>query len=97
MALFFASAECCVETSTVSMADRTILIVVLDRHLRLGVGPQPLLAPLLAIFRQEVDQLVGPHDRRRHEFRRLVACVAEHDALVAGALVLLILLVDAAD
>ena len=31
-------------------------------------------------------ELVREHDRRGHQFRRLVAGVAEHQALVAGAL-----------
>jgi hypothetical protein len=34
-------------------------------------------------------------DRRRHQLRRLVAGVAEHDALVAGALVLVVAGIDA--
>ena len=34
-------------------------------------------------------------DRRRHEFRCLVASIAEHDALIAGALVLVSAGVDA--
>src|SRR5690349_18882473 len=34
-------------------------------------------------------------DRRRHEFRSFVAGVAEHDALVAGALILLLGSIDA--
>ncbi len=38
----------------------------------------------------EIEQdLVGVIDRRRHELRRLVAGVAEHDALVARAFLLI--------
>ncbi len=36
----------------------------------------------------QLEDAVGVVDRRRHQLRRLAAGVAEHDALVAGALVL---------
>ena len=38
---------------------------------------------------------MGVEDRRRHQLRRLAAGIAEHDALVAGALVLVAARVDA--
>ena len=55
--------------------------------LRLRIGPQPgqtTIAPHLGLA---LDQPVREVDRQRHERRRLVAGVAEHQALVAGALV----------
>ncbi len=44
---------------------------------------------------EQLQDLVGVVDRRRHQLRRLAAGVAEHDALVAGALVLVAGGVDA--
>jgi hypothetical protein len=41
------------------------------------------------------EDLVRIVDRRRHQLRRLAAGIAEHDALVAGALVLVAGGVDA--
>ena len=42
-----------------------------------------------------LEDAVSVEDRRRHQLRRLAAGVAEHDALVAGALVLVAGGVDA--
>jgi hypothetical protein len=42
--------------------------------------------PALADLRQLAAEAMREHDRRRHQLRRLVARVAKHDALVAGAL-----------
>ena len=44
--------------------------------------------PACARFARCFEDLVGVVDRRRHQLRRLAAGVAEHDALVARALVL---------
>ena len=59
---------------------------VLDRHLALAVGPQVVEHAALAHFGQTVHQLVGKGDGKRHELRAVAAGVAEHHALVAGAL-----------
>src|SRR5207245_8495378 len=71
---------------------------VADGDLRLGVGPQPgqpAVAPQLGLA---LDQAVREKDRQRHQARRLVAGIAEHEALVAGALLEVesLALVDAA-
>ena len=72
-------------------AQRTVrLLVVLDRHLRLRIGAQ--VGHHLALAADD-GQLLEDHvredERRGHELARLVAGVTEHDALVAGPLLLL--------
>eukprot|EP01137_Pigoraptor_chileana_P029047 Opistho-2@13734 len=54
-------------------------------HLALGVGAEEGQAAVLAQLGLALDQAVGVIDRRGHQFGRLVAGVAEHQALVAGA------------
>ena len=68
--------------------------VVLVHHgdLRLGIGAQPRgELSGLANLGELAAQMVGEHDRRGHELRRLVARVAEHQALVTGTLLRLLL------
>ncbi len=73
-------------------AHRTVMFVVLDGHLRLAVRTQMGHDALLAHLGQPVRQPVGQVDRQRHQRVGLVAGVAEHHALVAGALRLVALL-----
>ena len=68
-------------------AHGAVLLVVLDRDLRLAVGPQIVHQTLLAHGGQALGQLVGQRDGQRHQLRRLVAGEAEHHALVARAVV----------
>ena len=68
-------------------ADR-LAVLVLHGDLALGVRTQHLLLAGVAGFRDQPQDLVGVEDRRRHQVRRFVGGVAEHDALVAGALFL---------
>ncbi len=68
--------------------DRVGLAVdVADGDLRLGVGAQPGQAPVAPHLGLALDQPVREVDRQRHQLRRFVAGVAEHQALVARALV----------
>ena len=69
-------------------------ILVFDRHLALDVGLQ-LRAARAADVGQAFQDVVAVLQGRRHQLRRLVRRIAEHDALVAGALVLFIGRVDA--
>jgi flagellar motor component MotA len=64
-----------------------LAVHIADGDLRLGVGAQPGQAAVAAQHRLALDQAVRQVDRQRHQHRRLVAGVAEHQALVAGALV----------
>ncbi len=64
-------------------------------HLGLGVRAQPWQQAGLARLGLALDQAVGEADRRRHQHVGLVAGVAEHQALVAGALVFRLGPVDA--
>jgi hypothetical protein len=80
------SGACWVDSTTVSTADRTAVDVA-QRDLGLGVRTQPWQAAVLAQLRLALDQAVRVVDRGRHQFRGFVAGVAEHQALVAGALV----------
>ena len=69
--------------------------LVADRDLALGVGAEALFGARAPCVRQVVEDAVRVIDRRRHQLRRLAAGIAEHDALVAGALFLVAGLVDA--
>ena len=73
-----------------------LAVVVGDGHLALGVGAE-LRAPrrTSAPRSSGLQDAVRVVDRRRHQFRRLAAGIAEHDALVAGALVLVAAGIDA--
>ncbi len=78
-------------------AQRTpCLLVVLDSHLRLRIGPQ--VGHLLSLATdngQLFKDDVRKNQRSRHQLARLVAGVTEHDALVAGPLLLLGTALDA--
>ena len=63
-------------------------VLVGDRHLALGVGAELGLVAGVARGGHQPEDAMRVLDRRRHQLRRLAAGVAEHDALVAGALVL---------
>jgi len=62
-----------------------LAIHVAHRDLALGVGAQEGQAAVLAQLRLALDQAVRVVDRRGHQLGRFVAGVAEHQALVAGA------------
>ncbi len=92
--LFETSSECWVETTTASIRDR-LAVDVLDGDLALAVGAEPVVR-LPADVGEPLGEQVRVGDRRRHQLGGLVAGVAEHHPLVAGALLLLRLGVDAA-
>mmetsp|Transcript_44099 Transcript_44099/g.89002 ORF Transcript_44099/g.89002 Transcript_44099/m.89002 type:complete len:230 (-) Transcript_44099:33-722(-) len=60
------------------------LLQVLDRDLRLAIGPQPPERAVLAHVRQLLAQLGRDGVRQRHAVGRLVRGVPEHDALISG-------------
>ncbi len=64
---------------------------IANRHLRLRVGTQPGQSPVAAHLALPLHQPVRVVDRKRHQRRRLVAGVAEHQALVASTLVQVLL------
>ena len=74
-----------------------LAVDVAQRHLALGVRQQPggALVAGLAQLADAAENQVRVVDRRRHQRLGLAAGVAEHDALVARALVLVALGVDA--
>mmetsp|Transcript_135828 Transcript_135828/g.434543 ORF Transcript_135828/g.434543 Transcript_135828/m.434543 type:complete len:217 (-) Transcript_135828:59-709(-) len=61
------------------------MLDVLDGHLGLAVGAQPPERAVLAHVRELLAQTRGHGVRQRHAVLSLVAGVSEHDALVAGA------------
>ncbi len=68
--------------------DRVRLAVdIADRDLRLRIRAQPGQAAVAAQVGLALDQAVRQVDRQRHQFRRFIARVTEHQALVARALV----------
>ena len=69
-----------------------LVILIDDGHLGLRVGTQPRgQLPGLADLRELTAEAMREHDRRGHQLRRLVARVAEHQTLVAGTLLGLLL------
>ena len=80
------SGWCWVESTTVSI--RRLAVDVAHGDLRLRVRTQPRqLARRLRSSAWRSTSRCDRIDRQRHQLRRLVAGVAEHQALVAGALV----------
>ena len=59
--------------------------VVLDRHLRLAVGPEVVHHTVTPGAGQALPELVRQHDRHRHQLVGFRARVAEHEPLVACA------------
>ena len=72
------------------VARRRLAVDVAQRDLALGVRQQALDRLVVDVpqFADAVQDGVGIVDRRRHQRVGLAAGVAEHHALVAGALVL---------
>ena len=68
-------------------ADRHAVLIA-QGHLALGIGFQHRLVAGMAQLGQPFEDLVGIEQGRRHHFRGLVGGIAEHDALVAGAFLL---------
>jgi hypothetical protein len=62
-----------------------LAVHIAHRHLALGVGAQEGQAAVLAQLGLALHQAVRVVDRRGHQLGRFVAGVAEHQALVAGA------------
>ena len=63
-----------------------LAVLVVEGHLGLAVGPQVREHPHPAHLGQTLGQAVGQPDGQGHEVVGLVARVAEHHSLVAGAL-----------
>ena len=77
----------------VEPGDLAVFVAAGDLGLR--VRAQPRQQVVLADFGLALDEPVRVADRRRHQARRLVAGIAEHQALVAGALFFGVAAVDA--
>ena len=86
---------CWVEMSTVRSADG-LAVDVVEGDLGLAVGAQVGDGAGLAHLGQALGQAVGDVDRQRHEHVGLVAGVAEHHPLVAGALLVELVLAGGA-
>ena len=63
-----------------------LAVDVAHGDLRFRVRAEPWGFAALADLGQLASETVGEHDGRGHQFRRFIARVAEHEALVAGAL-----------
>ena len=61
-----------------------LAVDIAHRDLALGVRAQERQAAVLAQLGLALDQTVRVVNRRRHQFRGFVAGIAEHQALVAG-------------
>ncbi len=64
------------------------VVLVFERHLRLAIGTEKVDGLFLTNRRKLPRECVGVLDGGRHELRRLVRRIAEHEPLVAGALLL---------
>ena len=71
-------------------ADGLAAFIVLHGDLGFAVGAQIVHQTLLAHVGQALGHLVGQRNGQRHQLRGLVAGVAEHHTLVAGAVVQLV-------
>ena len=72
-----------------------LAIFIADRKLRLGVRAKGGGLTRLAGLGQTAQDRMGILDRRRHQLGRFAHGIAEHDALVAGAFVLVVGGIDA--
>ena len=63
-----------------------LAIAIPHRNLRLGIRPEPLEPTVAAKLRLAFDQPVREVNRQRHQLARLVARIAEHETLIARAL-----------
>ena len=64
------------------------LVLIGERNLALGVGFEERRRARMPVGGHALEDLVRVMQRRGHQRRRLIAGIAEHDALVAGALIL---------
>lgn len=64
--------------------DRTVVVLVLDGNLGLGVGPEPGKSTITAGSSHRSIELVGQSDGEGEEFGGLVGSISEHDTLVTG-------------
>ncbi len=78
-----------------SIDTHNLAVLVAAGDLALGVRTQPRQQAALAGFGLALNQAVGEGDRRRHQHVGFVAGVAEHQSLVACALVFRLLAVNA--
>jgi hypothetical protein len=76
------------EHDRVDALGRAAVVAVLDRDLALRIRAQPRQLAVLAQGRLLPHQLVREHDRHRHQLFGLVDREAEHQTLVARALLL---------
>ena len=70
-----------------------LIVHVAHRHLALRVRAQPCHLAGSCALSPGASQQMREHDRRRHQFGRLIARIAEHQALVARALFAFVLAV----
>ena len=65
-----------------------LAVAIFDGHLGFAVGPEKISFAAFANFREIVNQAMRHLNRERHQLRRFIAGIAEHHALIAGALFL---------
>ena len=67
-------------------SDGLVVLVIFDSDLRFSVGSEIRERAVLSDLCQLCGELVCQGYRHGHKLRRLIACKAEHHALVAGTL-----------
>lgn len=72
----------------------TVLLLVLDGNLSLGVRSEPAEGSVTAGSSHGSVELVGEHDRQRHVLLGLVGGISEHDTLVTSTVVLEVTVVE---
>ena len=69
-------------------AERTVVVVVFNRHLRFGVGAEVFhFVTFAADFGEGDEEFVREFDAVRHQALGLAYCVSKHHTLVACALI----------
>lgn len=64
---------------------RTVFLIIFDRHLCFSIGAQIGQRSALAYLSQPQCKPVGQRDRQRHKLGGFVAGEAEHHPLISGA------------
>ena len=76
-------------------ASNRLAILITQRDLALAVRLKKRRSARVSVSSEPLQNLVTEIERCRHQIRRFIGCIAEHDALVARALVLVTAGIDA--
>ena len=72
-----------------------LAVDIFQRHLAFGIRPQQGQFARVPVFGNQAQDFMRVENRRRHKARRFAAGIAEHDALIARAFILVAGRIDA--